>query len=269
MSREKIKECIDRYTKSPSASKIIHSSNIFNDKGFGVWSFKKLCFLEYYLMPALSIALTNIPNCKCYFIDLFSGAGANKDGERMSIGSPIISLLSGMKKNKTRDRTDRFFKWFFVEQNLESHKALKERVKTSIKIVKEKFGEDLLINKDIKILGGDCNTLVDEITKEINVDIGNGNAYVILFIDPYKFSDIKWETWRKFSQFGYVDIIFTLPVYTINRGVTRCKNAESYFPPSVMQKIREGETKISKLEFSKLYAKDLVDLFGRSIMHYD
>src|SRR3989344_6461764 len=265
--KKEILNYIEYYTKSEDAQKIIESSKITNEEGFDLWSFKKLILLEYYIKPYLSILLNR--DYKCFFIDFFSSCGANKiEGEEIiSIGSPIISILKGIIPNKSKNRNNRFHKWFFIDNQEKYCKALESRVIKTLEIINEKYKERLEINKDIKILCGDCNKKVDEVIEELEKEAEKNKIAVLAFIDPYTFSNIEWKTWEKLLKLKYVDIIFTFPTNTIKRGIPVCKNGEKYLPPSLI-KFCDNINSIQEDKFIELYAKDIANLVNRTIWHY-
>jgi three-Cys-motif partner protein len=266
---KEIKDYLKDYTFSDEAKPIINSSSTFNEEGFGVWSFKKLIFLEYYIYPFLLIALNQL-NCKCFFIDLFSSSGANKCEEITSLGSPIISLLKGIRPNKKRKRNDRFCKWFFIEQDKILFDALKIRTEKAIQMLNSKYNETLILGTDIRLFCGDCNEKIDTVLEEIKTEVKDDKACILAFIDPYNFKNIKWETWKKLSSLKYIDIIFTFPIQSIERGSWACKDLNLYLPPSLVDLLNKTDdiSKIPEEEFEKKYAEELVNLVNRSITSY-
>jgi three-Cys-motif partner protein len=270
--KKEIIDYIRYYTLSDEAKEIIGSSKIINNEGFDVWSFKKLIFLEYYLGPFLDIWCNN--NTKCFFLDTFSSAGANEipSSQIRSIGSPIISLLKGVKYIKSKNKNNRFSKWFFIDWNKDYCSALEERVKKTLDIINLNTNENLSLNKDVSILSGDCNARVLEVISEIEKEQKENNSKVALlaFIDPYTFTDIKWATFEKLFSLKYVDIIFTLPIQTIQRGYKPCKNLEEYLPKKLHELLKKQEiSSISPKEFEKAYAEGLTNLTNRSMTFYD
>ncbi len=270
MVRE-IRDYIEYYIKSKDAGEVINSSDIVNKDGFDVWSFKKLIFLEYYIKPFLYILENN--NFKCVFIDFFSSCGANKLIEEHvnSLGSAIISLLRGVVPNKKRGKNNRFYKWFFVDHDELFCEALEKRVLKTLKIVKERYNEELILNKDVLILCGDCNKKIDEIIEGLKKEVENEKIAILAFIDPYTFTNIEWETWKKLFSLRFVDIIFTFPIQTIERGYKRCKELHKYLSASINNLINKYKdiSKIPEQDFERAYAKDISELVNRSIAHYD
>lgn len=263
-------EYFKKYTSSVEAKSIIKASNIINEDGFGLWSFKKLIFLDYYLKPYLQI-VQNL-GCKCIYLDLFSGYGANKikENNSISIGSPIISLLSGIIPNRTKGYNNRFDKWYFIESNSIYCAALRDRVKCTIELLKEK--ELLKLDKDIFVFEGDVNEKINKIVEQIKNEYKSQKIAVLAFIDPYKFSDIFVDSWRKLLELKFVDIIFTLPTVTMNRGIEVMKesNRTKYLPPSLLEKCKNGKfCDLSDEEKSGSYAEYIASIVKRSINSYE
>ncbi len=270
MKKKEIKDYIKSYIGSQNAKKIISCSSVLGEKGFGMWSFKKLIFLEYCLKPYLNIILSKNNNFDhCYFVDFLSGSGANKvTGKINSIGSPIISLLKGVIQLKNQKRNNRFKKWFFIDENPVYCKALGDRVKTTIKILNEKnpYGLNLDFRKDIEIICGDCNNSIEKIIKDIKKE--SGNVAVFAFIDPFTFTDIEWKSWKKLLELKAVDIMFTFPINTLRRGFKRCKDSLKYLPPSLNKKIEQRGGISNIKNFGRLYAKEILKEVKRSSMSY-
>ena len=265
--KKEILNYIKYYIESEDAKKIKESADIVNEEGFNIWSFKKLIFLEYYIKPYLSILLNR--GYKCLFIDFFSSCGINKinKGEVYVLGSPIISLLKGVIPNKSKGRNNRFHKWYFIDNQENFCKALNLRVNEASKIINEKYKEKLEIGKDIKILCGDCNKKITEVVEDIKKEYKEDKIAVLAFIDPYKFSDIDWETWKRLLDLIYVDIIFTFPILTVKRGISQCKDKEKCLPPTLV-KLFKNNIGIPDDKFGELYAEDIVDLVKRPVSFY-
>lgn len=267
---EKKKEILDyirEYTSSDDTKKIINLNYIINKEGFDIWSFKKLIFLEYYLKLYLLI-LSDKYKSKCYFIDFFSSCGANKieKGNIKSIGSPIISLLKGVIPNKKKNMNNRFFNWIFMEIDPTFCDVLKKRVEKTCEIIKEKTNEDLKIDKDIKIICGDSNNLIDDLVLELEKESKTERIAVLAFIDPYRFSAIEWQSVKKLLSLKYVDIIFTLSTGTLRRGVDICKEKEKFLSPSLLKECSNKKfCDIPEEKIGDLYAKDIFDVVGRGI----
>lgn len=265
--KREIKEFIEYYTKSEEAKRVIDAAEIINDEGFDFWSFKKLILLEYYLEPYLNI-LSN-QEYKCFFIDFFCSCGANKikNEKIFSIGSPIISILKGIRYIKSKDKNNRFYKWFFIDCNKTFCDALNKRIKETIKIVKENYNEELKLNKDINILCGNCNDKIDVVINEIEKE--SGKKAILVFIDPYTFTNIEWKTLEKILRLKYVDVIFTFPIYTIRRGYKQCKELKKYLPQKLTELLNgKNINEIPENEFTKIYAEEMTKIVKRRLAYY-
>lgn len=271
MERRETKDYLSSYIKSKEANEIIKCSNVLNGDGFDVWSFKKLIFLEYYIKPFLYILESR--GHKCVFIDFFSSCGANKiESEQIeSIGSPIISILNGVVPNKKKGKNNRFYKWYFIDQNNEFCEALKLRVSKSMDIVNSKYNENLKLDDDVNIICGDSNQKIMDIISSLKKESENNKIAILAFIDPYTFTNIEWKTWEELFKLKFVDIIFTFPIQTIERGYKQCKNLSKYLSPSIVNLLKKYKeiSKIPEAEFESAYAKDISALVNRSITHYD
>jgi three-Cys-motif partner protein len=270
MEKKENVDYLKEFINSKNAKEIIESSSTTNEEGFDVWSFKKLIFLEYYLKPFLFICENN--GFKCIFIDFFSSCGANKikDEKIVSIGSPIISLLKGVIKNKKKGTNNRFYKWFFLESDSSFCASLKERVTKTSEIVNKEFGEDIKLGKDVFVIEGDCNQTVPEVINSLKKESETEKIAVLAFIDPYNFRNLEWETWKNLCSLKTVDILFTFPIQTIERGYKMCKDLEKYLSPSLVSILKGKEIGvIPETEFERAYAKDMASIVSRSISHYD
>jgi three-Cys-motif partner protein len=266
MKKKEVPEYIREFVSSENAKNIVRSSLTVNSEGFNLWSFKKLIFLEYYLKLHLQI-LEN-KGYKCIYIDFFSSCGANQLWNRreISIGSPIISLFNGVIPNKSKGCNNRFTKWFFVDINPEFCESLKERVTFSLNIINKTFSENLALDKDVVILNGDINEKIAEIITTIKQDYPGQKIALLAFIDPYSFSNVLWNSWKTLLNFPVTDIIFTLPTYTMNRGVDVSKDKENFLPPSLIAKCKDNHfCDLPLEEISRSYAQDIVKLVGRGI----
>lgn len=267
--KKEIIDYIKEYTNSIESKRIIKKSSALNNLGFNLWSFKKLIFLEYYIKPYLTI-LSEKHKSNCYYLDLFGSAGANHIEELNlnSLGSPIISILKGVVPNKSKGINTRFHKWIFFKKNNDFYKALIQRVEETIQIVNETTGENLEIGKDIEILNGDANILIEEIIQKIEKESKKERVSILVFIDPYKFSEIEWNTIKKILEIKYVDVIFTIPTWTLKRGLELCKKKEIYLGPTLLKECsKKNFSNISEEKIGELYAKDIVQIVLRDIYY--
>ncbi|MBU1975999.1 MAG: three-Cys-motif partner protein TcmP, partial [Nanoarchaeota archaeon] len=189
-------------------------------------------FLEYYIKPFLDVSINK--GFSCYYIDFFSGCGANcvGCGDKKSVGSPIISLIKGIYFNKRKQQHSRFNKWFFIDSNKQYCDALSDRVaKVSQHIYDNTTQNDgvsvsLTLDEDISIINKDCNKAIVDIVTEINNC--EKKISVLAFIDPFNYKNIIWQTWIELLKLKYVDIIFTMPISAMKRGLDQDKNCKKY-----------------------------------------
>ncbi|MDP2947898.1 MAG: three-Cys-motif partner protein TcmP [Nanoarchaeota archaeon] len=267
--KKELLEYLKDYMFSEEAKEIINSSEIINGEGFNVWSFKKMIFLEYYIKPYLLLIKKNAT--KVFFIDFFSGCGANEAGEnKPSIGSPIISLLKG--SFSTKNKIYMFDKWYFAEINKEKADALNKRIDQTLKEIELK-NKIFIDRNQIETLGGDINFLINKIVENLNNEVASGQKVgVLAFIDPYNYSNLEWATLDKLLNLKYVDIIYTFPVLALKRGFDSdlCKEKDKYLSPSLKEICKTKKLcEISPEDFSGLYAKDIAKKVRRSICYFD
>jgi three-Cys-motif partner protein len=142
----------------------------------GIWAKEKLYYLERYL-DIFSVGMHQKWMGKLYYVDLFAGPGRCLIPETEEFdGSPLIAL----KFN--------FTKYFFIEADASSWKALSTRIKTRAP------------EKDVVLIHGDCNKTIDEI-KPTPGSLG------LAFIDPTGISPIAFETIRKLTKNRKIDLI--------------------------------------------------------------
>lgn len=147
----------------------------------GVWAKEKLYYLEHYL-DIFSVGMNKKWAGKLYYVDLFAGPGKCRIRETKEEidGSPLIAL----KFN--------FAKYFFVEADKKSCRALAARVKARAP------------EKDVDIIQGDCNDEIENIKLPAS---GLGLA----FIDPTGVSPLAFETIRKLAHNRKIDLIINFP----------------------------------------------------------
>jgi three-Cys-motif partner protein len=153
------------------------ASDGFIARDSGAWTKEKLYYLDRYL-DIVSVGMKKNWAGRLYYVDLFAGPGKCRirgSNEEFD-GSPMIAL----KFN--------FAKYFFVESDAECYAALKARV------------EARAPEKDVEILLGDCNDVIDKI-KVPPTGLG------LAFIDPTGVSPLAFVTIRKLAQDRKIDLI--------------------------------------------------------------
>jgi len=160
----------------------------------GVWIKQKYYYLKRYL-DIFSKGMKNKWAGNLTYIDLFAGPGRCliESTNQEENGSALIALQYDFKK------------YVFTEESTELIRALEKRCKDSPKITK------------IKFLEGNCNTIVDKITPE--VDPAGLN---LIFIDPTGI-DIHYKTIEKIAKGKRADLLINVQL-----GMDITRNFLSY-----------------------------------------
>lgn len=259
---------ISDFICSDDAKRIVDDSETVNEWGFDSWSFKKLIFLDFYIRPFLDILKKN--GYKCYYIDLYAGSGASciKGTGAKTIGSPLISLLKGVRRLKN-SQLRRFDKWFFVEKSDSHSRALKRRTEKAISILTEEYHETLSPGKDVIMFHGDCCDRINDIVEIIMKDSDKVKAAILVFVDPYNLSQFNWDTLKRISEFSHVDVIFNLPTGAYRRNKLLYKEIERHLPNlSKREKEKLRQTDDCKY-FSSMFAKGISKVAKCNIYYYD
>jgi len=167
------------------------------DPNYGFWSIKKEIALMYWSYPFQIIASKHFASF--YYIDFFAGSGLMKAEKDFFVGSPIVAVSSSLKEKS-------FSKYICVEYDLERKVALEQRMTH--------------VCKDCQtcsptVIQADTNKEIDTILKECSRD----NSCFLAFIDPQKYTDLKWSTLEKLMKHGKGDIILNFPTMSITRNL--------------------------------------------------
>ncbi len=179
-----------------------------------------------------------------YVVDLFAGRGKYVDG---SNGSPLIFLENiALQGNKLKGNLK--IKLFFVEENKNNFKYLKEYTEGFLKIYPE-----IKSKIDIRFFNNDCNQIIDRIVTEIN----NTNKHpLFVLIDPTGLQIKKTTVQRIVNLRNPKDIIFNY----ILEGVTRTSG--------VAKKAHRGEKlsikEIKTIETLKEFIGDDINVIDKS-----
>ena len=241
-----------------------------------IWSLKKLILLARYIPIHLNI-LTAKKNgeykyCDSWFyIDLFSGPGANTITNKVkSIGSPIISILKGIRFVKKRNEFERFTKWFFIDLNRGFCNALAKRSAIALKLTQKKcekeYGKSINASiEDIEILKGDCNTKIDNVLREIEQ---HERCSILVFIDPEGLKEIEWNTLKKLLEKKYVDVIYILSTVGLKRGINEQILGKNLPPLTEKEKRKILSRSYSSEEYVKIFAKYILKELKRRRLFY-
>jgi len=158
----------------------------------GIWSFKKLLILAFYIDIFTNTAESNFRNV--VYVDLLAGPGLNyiKDIDLLIAGSPLLALEVPriLKSGKTKA----FDKMIVVDNNEKNYASLNKSL-TSEEI-------------DIEILCEDCNsnTVLDEIREATSP----WKSIFLCFVDPEGVEEVGWSTMEElFALHG--DFVINYP----------------------------------------------------------
>jgi len=157
----------------------------------GEWTLRKHQKMAYY-SSLFSTSMKRRWDCRVY-LELFAGAGKARieETEEVIPGSPLLAL--GLD--------DPFDKYVFCERDSENMAALKHRVAAY-------FPE-----RDVRFVHGDANSCVDEILRAIPQFTKTNKGLTLCFVDPYKMSEIAFETIAAIAAGLYVDFLMLIPTY--------------------------------------------------------
>jgi three-Cys-motif partner protein len=216
------------------------------DHDYGFWSLKKEMALMYLAYPFQNIANSPLSHFSSYYyIDLFAGSGLMKVAEdTFYVGSPVVAIGSTIKEKP-------FSKYICIEADQSRCKVLQQRLDAACTHYQT------------------CKAEV--VTANTNIEIGNvlqkkaprGNTCFLAFVDPEKYTDLKWSTLETLMMFGKGDIILNFPSMSVNRNLP---NRESYTSLSTFV----GDTNwidMNNLTFDNFldYFMDKMRLFRREV----
>jgi len=197
------------------------------DPDYGFWSLKKEIALAYWIYAFQTIA--NVYFDSYYYIDLFAGSGLMKAENCVFVGSPIVAVSSNLKEKP-------FSKFICIECDETRRNVLEQRVNKAC-MYHETFGAE--------IIQADCNK---EIENVLNEHIPRGNTCYLAFIDPQKYTDLRWQTIEKLMRYGKGDIILNFPTMSLIRNITKVESRNS-----VSEFIGDGEwTRLDPLDIDNV-----------------
>ena len=180
------------------------------DPDYGFWSIKKEIALMYWSYPFQIIASKYFKSF--YYIDLFAGSGLMKAENFFFVGSPIVAVNATLKDKG-------FSKYVCVEFDPTRKMVLEKRM--------EKICNRFETIKP-KVLQADTNKQIDTILSECGK---SDNSCFLAFVDPQKYTDLKWKTLEKLMKHGKGDLILNFPTMSITRnlGIKECVPSLSEF----------------------------------------
>jgi three-Cys-motif partner protein len=163
----------------------------------GIWALRKHKAFGYY-SQIFATSMRRKWECRVY-LDIFAGAGKARirGTQKIIAGSPLLSL----------NAEDPFDKYIFCDKNPQNIDALTRRV------------GDYFPKRNCTFVPGDSNNCVDEMLKAIPRYSKSYRVLTLCIVDPYKASDIRFETIRGIAQRIIVDFLILIPSYMdINRN---------------------------------------------------
>jgi len=180
------------------------------------------------------------------YMDLTAGPGYSrvrgysKMGKNQVAATPIISL-------KTEPN---FTHLIFIERERAYCNALGERIKTFYK------------ERDCRILHGDANEYIRSALKFLE-------GHCLVCVDPFRPTDIKWETLEKILEEEFCDLLGAYPAPLTQRVIGRRRGrlyvpgVHEHMPPGFQLNIKKGALKTSA-EFCR---KKVKEMFQRNSVH--
>jgi three-Cys-motif partner protein len=181
-----------------------HYTKVEPDYGF--WSLKKEIALMYWVYTFQTIA--NIYFDSYYYIDLFAGSGLMEADNNFFVGSPIVAVSSTLKDKP-------FSKYICIECDETRRNVLEQRMNKACEH-HETCGAE--------IIQADCN---QEIANVLKTHSPQGKTCYLAFVDPQKYTDLKWQTLETLMKYGIGDIILNFPTMGLTRNITKVKSRQS------------------------------------------
>jgi len=183
---------------------------------WGYWARDKLAILARYIKSSTkAMSSPKMYWRRRYYIDLLAGPGKSYvKGQKANIflGSPLIALTDEVG----------FTDYIFVEEKRSRVDALTKRCAAARSILR----------RNVRILAGDCNALIDQIVEEINaVDqppFGktDWNSLGLAFLDPEGL-ELNWETVIKLASLKRVDLLINFSTGGLKRTALPALRTES------------------------------------------
>jgi three-Cys-motif partner protein len=176
------------------------------DPDYGFWSLKKEIALMYWVYTFQTIA--NKWFDTYYYIDLFAGSGLMEAENYFFVGSPIVAVGSTLKEKPFR-------KYICVECDETRRNVLEQRMNKAC-MQYETCGAE--------IIQADCNQEIENVLKTYSPQ---GNTCYLAFVDPQKYTDLRWQTLETLMRYGIGDIILNFPTLSLIRNITKMESIQS------------------------------------------
>jgi len=176
------------------------------DPDYGFWSLKKEIALMYWVYTFQTIA--NKWFDTFYYIDLFAGSGLMEADNYFFVGSPIVAVGSTLKEKP-------FSKYICIECEETRRNVLEQRMNKAC-MQYETCGAE--------IIQADCNQKIENVLKTYSPQ---GNTCYLAFVDPQKYTDLRWQTLETLMSYGIGDIILNFPTMSLIRNITKVESRQS------------------------------------------
>jgi three-Cys-motif partner protein len=176
------------------------------DPDYGFWSLKKEIALMYWVYTFQTIA--NKWFDTYYYIDLFAGSGLMEADNYFFVGSPIVAVSSTLKEKP-------FSKYICIECDQTRRDVLEQRMNKAC-THHETCGAE--------IIQADCNQEIENVLKKYSPQ---GNTCYLAFVDPQKYTDLRWQTLETLMRYGIGDIILNFPTMSLIRNITKEESRQS------------------------------------------
>jgi three-Cys-motif partner protein len=176
------------------------------DPDYGFWSLKKEIALMYWVYTFQTIA--NKWFDTYYYIDLFAGSGLMEADNCFFVGSPIVAVGSTLKEKP-------FSKYICVECDETRRNVLEQRMNKAC-MQYETCGAE--------IIQADCNQEIENVLKTYSPQ---GDTCYLAFVDPQKYTDLRWQTLETLMRYGIGDIILNFPTMSLIRNITKAESEQS------------------------------------------
>jgi three-Cys-motif partner protein len=176
------------------------------DPDYGFWSLKKEIALMYWVYTFQTIA--NKWFDTYYYVDLFAGSGLMEADNYFFVGSPIVAVGSTLKEKP-------FSKYICVECDETRRNVLEQRMNKAC-MQYETCGAE--------IIQADCNQEIENVLKTYSPQ---GNTCYLAFVDPQKYTDLRWQTLETLMRYGIGDIILNFPTMSLIRNITKVESRQS------------------------------------------
>jgi three-Cys-motif partner protein len=205
------------------------------------------------------------------FVDGFCGGGIYQDPETKNIwhGSPIRLIRAVRDGYLKSQRTHTLsVKYIFIDNNKNHLECLKKFVMPNTGFEKLANGEINIFKSDFGELTEECEFICDDFEKVVNYCVLKADerkGHSLFFLDPFGWSDVSMESFRKINSLKKSEIIYTFMTDYIKRFVCskeevgrdtfeRLLETEGYFDPRELINLDKfGEQAFYRNELMRLF----------------